>query len=107
MTLLKNALKYGMTKEEFWKDNIQDYFVYEEAYVERVHEQTHIQGLYNYIAIETICANLFKKKGDKASEYPKDNLLFKNDGKEKNKDIKPKTKEDVEQAYFKKLAQCV
>ena len=45
MTLLKNALKYGMKKEEFWKDNIQDYFVYEEAYVEKIHEQSHIQGL--------------------------------------------------------------
>lgn len=107
MTLLKNALKYGMKKEEFWKDNIQDYFVYEEAYVEKIHEQSHIQGLYNYIAIETICANLFKKKGEKTSEYPKESLLLKNDKKQNVKNIKPKKKEDIEQIYFEKLAQCV
>ena len=109
MTLLKNALKYGMTRNDFWNNDIQEYFAYEEAYVEKAHEQSHIQGLYNYIALETVCANLFKKKGEKTSNYPGENLLEKNRNVSTPKEVsrKPKTPAEVEQLYFSKLARCV
>lgn len=74
--LYKNALKYGMSKNEFWYgEDYKEYFLYEEAYYERLHETSHIQGYYNYIALSTTMSNMFKNKGDKGIEYPEMNIL--------------------------------
>nr|DAR54940.1 MAG TPA: hypothetical protein [Caudoviricetes sp.] len=107
LNLLKNALKYGMTKKEFWESSFQEYCAYEKQYVEKIHEQSHIQGLYNYIALSTILSNMFKEKGQKADEYPIKNLL--EDSKVKQKiNIKEIVKNDdtFDKLYFNMLSKC-
>ena len=113
--LLKNALKYGMNSREFWYDNdYKDYFLYEEAYFEKLHEQTHIQGYYNYIAFNTVLSNAFmdKNKGQKPVEYPKENIYItsmeKSDIKQNNnvKSNVKLTKENLQKVYMSRLANC-
>lgn len=104
--MLKNALKYGMTVNEFWNSNWWNYVAYEEAYIERTHEQNHIQGLYNYIALNVIVSNIFKKKGEKAVEYPQTNFYIQDKEKAENK--KPRafsniTKDNLESKYREQL----
>ena len=75
--LFKNALKYGLSRKEFWYEILwQEYFLYEEAYYEKLHETTHMQGYYNLIFVKgqpdfvekmTICA---KEKGRSRGERP-------------------------------------
>ena len=113
--LFKNALKYGMSRNDFWYGNDwKDYLIYEDAYYERLHEQTHIQGYYNYIAFNTILSNAFmdKKKGNKPLNYPEHNLYQEN---MKNIDKAVKTtntsnvklnKENLQQVYMNRLANC-
>lgn len=109
--LLKNALKYGMSRSDFWYgEDYKDYFLYEEAYYERLHETSHIQGYYNYIALNTIVGNVLKKKSDKAIEYPRMNIL--SSAKEntletaKNNVKQEITKENLEEMYRKRLSKC-
>ena len=108
LTLLKNALKYGMTKDEFWKSDINTYYAYEKAYEETIHENAHIQGYYNFIALSTIFENLFANKGDKPKQYPKENELamMKKENVNTNKINKNITTEDVEKLYLYRLSQC-
>ena len=111
--LFKNALKYGMSRNDFWNGyDYKEYFIYEEAYLERLHEQTHIQGYYNYIAFNTIISNAFmdRKKGNKPLEYPIDNIYqeskqkavkgLKNTNKSKTKI----TRENIQEVYMNRLA---
>ena len=109
--LYKNAIKYGMTKKQFWEEiEWQDYYVYEEAYVEKLHEQTHIQGYYNYIAFSTIYANMFSKDKSKAENYPTLNLYLQSkENNQENKVIEHKvkiTKENLDKVYQNRLANC-
>ena len=114
--LLKNAIKYGMSIKDFWfSDDYKVYFLYEEAYFEKLHEEKHIQGLYNFIAFNTVLGNAFmdKKKGQKPIEYPKDNLYITSLEKEKeikntsNKITKNKiTKANLQRALTQRLCEC-
>lgn len=108
LTLLKNALKYGMTKDEFWKSDISTYYAYEKAYEEKIHENNHIQGYYNFIALSTIFENLFAKKGDKPKQYPRENELAmsRNGNNNTKKSFKNMTTEDVEKLYLYRLSRC-
>ena len=75
--MLKNAIKYGMSVNEFWNtENYKIYYLYEEAYFEKLHDEKHTQGLYNFIAFNTVITNALRdtKKGGKPSEYPEENL---------------------------------
>lgn len=63
-----------MSIKEFWHSDLNDYYAYELAYTEKLHETTHLQGYYNYLALQTIFSNMFKKSGEKVEEYPKENL---------------------------------
>ena len=107
--LLKNALKYGMSREQFWYGtNYKEYFIYEEAYFEKLHEQTHIQGYYNFIAFNCVLSNMFcdKKKGQKPMEYPQENMLHSIQDKTKNKtNVKKEiTKQNFQQTYMNRLS---
>lgn len=106
LTLFKNALKYGMTRDEFYNNDLQEYYCYQEAYIEKIHEQSHIQGLYSYIAMQTIVTNVLAKKGDKPSEYPK--IDFYNEEKEKIKNNKTHkiTKDNLHNKYMNSLLKC-
>lgn len=106
--MLKNAIKYGMTPKEFWHSDINDYYAYEIAYVEKLHETTHLQGYYNYIALQTIFSNMFRKDGEKVEHYPKQNLYieFENNNGNSNeiKQEKPKNRElELEIEFRKKM----
>ena len=113
--LFKNALKYGMSRNDFWYGNDwKEYLIYEDAYYERLHEHTHIQGYYNYIAFNTILSNAFsdKKKGNKPLNYPEYNLYQEN-MKNIDKVVKTTntsnikiTKENLQQVYMNRLANC-
>lgn len=50
----KNSILYGMTYEQFWRDNPQLYYIYEEVYKERLKEKDILNwqlGQYIKIAI--------------------------------------------------------
>lgn len=109
--LLKNALKYGMTRSEFWYgEDYRDYFLYQEAYYERLHETSHIQGYYNYIALSTIMGNMLAKKGSQALEYPRANILSQEKEKalknENTKRLESMNKQELKEYYQNKLSQC-
>lgn len=75
--LLKNAIKYGMSVKEFFENNdFKIYYFYEEAYFEKLHDEKHIQGLYNFIAFNAVISNALmdSKQGGKPLEYPTQNL---------------------------------
>ena len=83
------AIEYGMTPKQFWEDEIELFYVYQKAYINRVHKQAHITGLYINMALNTTFANMFKKKDAQALEYPKDDVF--NPFNENNKHDKEKS----------------
>lgn len=82
------ALEYGMTPKQFWEEDMDLFYAYQKAYVNRVHKQSHIQGLYANLAFQTTLSNVLAKKGDKAINYP--NIDIYNPFNEK-RDNEPKT----------------
>lgn len=61
-----------MTPKEFWENDIDTFYAYEKAYITRLHQESHIQGLYVHCALETALSNAFAKNGAKRVEYPKE-----------------------------------
>lgn len=114
--LLKNAIKYGMSINEFWhSENYKIYFLYEEAYFEKLHDEKHTQGLYNFIAFNTVISNAFrdKKENPKALEYPKENfyvisLKEKQETKKLSNRIATSeiTKANLQKALTQRLCEC-
>lgn len=75
-----------MTFEQFWHDNPKLLNVYQKAYYSRLHEEAHLYGYYNYIAVTTAVANAFRKKGQPAEKYidkPNIDKVFKKPKNEK------------------------
>ena len=68
------AIEYGMSIDEFWNGDIDLFYAYEKAYINRLHKQSHIQALYQKLAIEFAMSNAFKKKEDKYIEYPNEDI---------------------------------
>lgn len=75
--MFKCALIYGMTSEEFWFGNPQDYFVYQDAFAEkekkRIKESDILAwqfGRYNLLAFSQVYANAFGKKGTRKKIFP-------------------------------------
>lgn len=69
-----------MTYEQFWHDNPKLLTVYQKAYYNRLHEEAHLYGYYNYVAVSTALSNAFRKKGAQAEKYidkPNIDKLFK------------------------------
>lgn len=60
-----------MTIEQFWHDDPKLIFVYQKAYLNKLHQEAHTQGFYNFVALTTALGNAFRKKGQKAEEYPR------------------------------------
>lgn len=68
--MFKTALIYGMTSQEFWFGNPQDYFVYQDAFAEKKknqHDEDDIRawsyGQYNLLAFRQAMSEAFAKKG--------------------------------------------
>ena len=89
MEELPLALEYGMTTDEFWNGNPDLLYAYQKAYINRVHKQSHIQGLYINLAMNVSLSNAFRSKGQEAVEYPKEDVFnpFNNNINNNNKYI--------------------
>ena len=64
----------GMTYEQFWDGDPSLTIAYRrklELEDKRFNERAWLQGQYNYIGVATALANGFRKKGAKASDFPK------------------------------------
>lgn len=64
------AIEYGMSVDDFWNGDIDLFYAYEKAYINKLHKQAHIQSLYGKLAFELAMSNAFKKKEDKYIDYP-------------------------------------
>lgn len=115
LLLLERAIEYGMSAKEFWKNDIEEYYCYENAYQRRLHSNAHVQGLYNYIALSTIASNLLRKSNSEQKHYPEKNLLEDYEQKQRdiitqnkkgNKYVKNVVKEHLEDQYRIRLQQC-
>lgn len=84
-----------MTIEQFWHDDPKLIYVYQKAYLNKLHQEAHTQGYYYFIGLTTALGNAFRKKGQKAEEYPKKPLYTSE---------KKRTEKDVETEYQRGLA---
>lgn len=102
---MPKAIQYGMTPNQFWDDDGTLFYAYEKAYITKIHTESHIQGMYNYLALETIFSNAFAKKGSKKIEYP-DKAIFSpyDENYLKKKNIKEMTEKEKDQVYRKKMS---
>lgn len=64
------AIECGMSLKEFWEEDCDLLFAYQKAYINKIHKQSHIQGMYNNLAFATIISNMFKDKNKDAMQYP-------------------------------------
>lgn len=69
------AIEYGMSIYEFWNEDIDLFYAYQKAYVNKTHSQAHIQGAYFNLAISIALSNAFKGKNDKEINYPKEDVF--------------------------------
>lgn len=108
--LIENAIEYGMTIKQFWEEDIEIFYCYQYAYLRKLHNTCHTQGLYNYMALGVALGNVLKKKGTKDLDYPKENLLEVNLKEIENQNKKVYTKkvnkENLEEQYRLRLASC-
>ena len=82
--MFKTALIYGMTSQEFWFGNPQDYFVYQDAFAEKKKEQHNEDDIrawayarYNLFAFSQVINDGFGKKGSHKKIFPKQPFTFK------------------------------
>lgn len=96
---------YGMTYDEFWRDDPWLAKYYREAYVERRKEENRrdwLQGAYFYNAVATALGNAFRKKGQKPTDYISEPLQIFPPTKEEQEAKITKEREKAE-AVFKQL----
>lgn len=59
-----------MSVHEFWHEDKRLYDAYQKAFYNKLSEQSWLSGLYVNVALNNLAGNIFKKKGEKAFEYP-------------------------------------
>lgn len=81
------ALEYGMSPHQFWEEDIDLFYAYQKAYVNRVHNQAHLIGMYNELAYSVTMANAFRQKNSDVVSYPKEDVYnpLKTQAKDKEK----------------------
>lgn len=107
--LLKNALKYGMSFNDFWYNTkCEDYYLYEKSYYERLDESSHIEGYYNYIALKSIVSSIFAKNKEDIMNYPTNNLLKQAEIDKISKKVTNEkiTKENLDEVFRNRLKNC-
>jgi hypothetical protein len=93
---------YGMTYEQFWREDPWIAKYYREAYVERRKEENRrdwLMGAYAYNAVATALSNAFKKKGTKPDSYLEEPFRLFPPTKEEIAEANRKEKERVEAVY--------
>lgn len=106
--MFKTALIYGMTSQEFWFGNPQDYFVYQDAFAEKKknqHEEDDIRawlyGQYNLLAFRQSMSEAFAKKGSSHKNiFPEKPFSI----KEEKNTLRKKKEEDGKSLAIKILA---
>lgn len=66
------ALEYGMTLKEFWEEDCDLIYAYQKAYFNRLHNTSHLNGLYNLEAFKIVLNNAFVGDKNKFIDYPKE-----------------------------------
>ena len=69
------AIEYGLSIDEFWNGDIDLFYAYQKAYINKIHKQAHIQGIYTKLALELGVSNILKKKEDKYIDFPKEDIF--------------------------------
>ena len=69
------AIEYGMSLDDFWNGDFDLLFAYEKAYINKLHKQAHLQGLYINLALSVSLSNMFKKNSQRPVEYPKEDIF--------------------------------
>ena len=82
--MFKAALIYGMTSQEFWFGNPQDYFVYQDAFAEKKQQYYNendvnawMNAKYNLYAFAQVMSDSFGKKGSHKEIFPKEPFSMK------------------------------
>lgn len=58
-----------MTDYEFWHKDPNLIVAFHKEYYRRLHEESHAQGFYGFVAVSTALSNAFRKKGEKSHDY--------------------------------------
>lgn len=105
--MFKSALIYGMSSQEFWFGNPQDYFVYQDAFAEQKrlqHDEDDIRawiyGKYNLLALRQSLSETLGKKGGSGKKYFPD----KPDSIKERKNTPKKNDDDGKSLAIKVLA---
>lgn len=69
------AIEYGMSIYEFWNEDIDLFYAYQKAYINKMHKQAYIQGAYVNLAFSICLSNAFKPKNSKEIPYPKEDVF--------------------------------
>lgn len=69
------ALEYGMTPHQFWDEDADLFYAYQQAYINKLHKQAHVQATYNSLATYLGIANAFREKGAEYIQYPKEEVF--------------------------------
>lgn len=94
-----------MTPKEFWENDIDTFYAYEKAYITKLHSESHIQGLYVNLALETALSNAFAKRGDKKEEYPNEPIYSPyNEKYLKKKEIQSMDVKQRDEVHRKKMS---
>lgn len=64
-----------MTPHQFWDEDPDLLFAYQQAYINKIHKQAHINGLYNNLAFSIALSNAFREKNTKVIEFPKEDVF--------------------------------
>lgn len=82
--MFKCALLYGMTSQEFWFGDPQDFFVYQDAFADKEkqrYKDADIMawrlGYYNMLAFAQVYSNAFGKKGQNKKIFPQEPYVVK------------------------------
>lgn len=92
-------MSYGMTYDQYWYGDPWMLVMFRRAHLLKRKEQNvnfWLQGVYNFKAFDTVLANAFRKKGEKAQPYLKQPL-----------DIFPKTQEELEEEARKEREKII
>lgn len=58
-----------MTDYEFWHKDPNLIVAFHKEYYRHLHEESHAQGFYGFVALSTALSNAFRKKGEKSHDY--------------------------------------
>ena len=94
--MFKCALLYGMSSQEFWFGNPQDFFVYQDAFADKEkqrYKDADIMawrfGYYNMLAFAQVYSNAFGKKGQNKKIFPPEPCVVKEEKQKQSATPKP------------------